>query len=226
VGIVNAFNMIDGVDGLAGLLGLAAIVMLAAASVYAGNALLASRLGVLSGALTAFLLWNMRTPWHRRARVFMGNAGSAFLGLVFAWVMFRLTQNPGHPVNPVLGLWLLPIPVMDCLALIARRLGEGRSPFSAGRDHIHHIMHDAGFGPTRIGLSLAGFSLVCGLLAGEAMRLDIPNPLILLAFMGLCVGWYALTLDRARAVRFFRALRGTNDAMGTPMPQVQAEARD
>ena len=117
----------------------------------------------------------------------MGNAGSAFLGLVIAWVAFRLTQNPGHPVSPVLSLWLLPVPVMDCLVLILRRLREGRSPFDAGRDHIHHIMHDAGYGPTRAAIWLTAFSLACGLVAGEAMRCDVPNSLLLATFVLLCI---------------------------------------
>lgn len=208
IGLINAMNMIDGADGLAGSLGLAALVMLAAASVYAGNAVLAARLSVLCGALAAFLAWNVRLPWRPRARVFLGNAGSALLGLVIAWVAFRLTQNPGHPVNPVLALWLLPIPVMDCLVLIARRLQEGRSPFSAGRDHIHHFMQDAGFGPTRAAMLLTLFSVLCGLLVGQAMRMDVPNPLLLAAFVLLCVGWYLLTRKPARAVALFRRLRG------------------
>ncbi len=126
---------------------------------------------------------------------------------MIAWVAFRLTQNPGHPVNPVLALWLLPIPVMDCLVLIVRRLREGRSPFSAGRDHIHHIMQDAGFGPTRAALWLTIFSLVCGLFVGQAMRLDVPNPVLLAAFVLLCAGWFCLSSNRARAVGFFARLR-------------------
>ena len=207
IGIINAMNMIDGADGLAGLLGLAALSMLAAASVYAGNDLLAQRLSVLCGALAGFLAWNIRLPWRPRAKVFLGNAGSALLGLVIAWVAFRLTQNPGHPVNPVLALWLLPIPVMDCLVLIVRRLQERRSPFSAGRDHIHHLMQDAGFGPTRAALWLTVFSLCCGLVVGQAMRMDVPHPLLLAAFVLLCVGWYLLTRRRERAVAFFRRLR-------------------
>ena len=133
----------------------------------------------------------------------MGNAGSAFLGLVIAWVSFRLTQNPGHPVSPVLALWLLPIPVMDCLVLIVRRLREGRSPFSAGRDHIHHFMQDAGFEPTRAALYLTLFSLGCGLLAGQALRLDVPHPVLLAAYMLLCAGWLWLSSNRRRAVSFF-----------------------
>jgi UDP-GlcNAc:undecaprenyl-phosphate GlcNAc-1-phosphate transferase len=207
VGIINAMNMIDGADGLAGLLGLAALAMLAAASVYAGNVVLAERLSVLCGALTGFLAWNIRLPWRPRARVFLGNAGSALLGLVIAWASFRLTQNPGHPVNPVLALWLLPIPVMDCLVLIVRRLREGRSPFAAGRDHIHHLLQDAGFGPTRAAMWLTFFSLVSGLVVGQAMRMDVPNPLLLAAFILLCMGWFWLSSDRARAVAFFARLR-------------------
>ncbi len=208
VGIINAVNMIDGADGLAGLLGLAALAMLCAASVYAGNMVLAGRVSVLCGALAGFLLWNLRFPWRPRAKVFMGNAGSAFLGLVIAWVSFRLTQNPGHPVNPVLALWLLPIPVMDCLVLIVRRLREKRSPFSAGRDHIHHFMQDAGYGPTRAAIVLSLFTLLFGLLAGQAMRLDIPNPVLLIAFVLLCFGWLWLSSDRQRAIAFFARIGG------------------
>lgn len=215
VGLVNAMNMIDGADGLAGSLGLAALLMLAAASVYAGNMVLASRVLMLAGALAGFLVWNVRLPWRPRAHAFLGNAGSAFLGLVIAWVCFRLTQNPGHPVNPVLALWLLPIPVMDCLVLIVRRLREGRSPFAAGRDHIHHMMQDAGFGPTRTAMWLAAFSLACGLLVGQAMRLDVPNPILLGAFVLLCIGWLWLSSNRACAVAFFARLRGSQNASST-----------
>ncbi len=207
VGIINAVNMIDGADGQAGLLGLAALVMLMAACVYAGNEALAERVSVLCGALAGFLAWNLRLPWRPRARAVLGNAGSALLGLVIAWVCFRLTQTPGHPVNPVLTLWLLPIPVADCLVVSVRRMREGRSPFAAGHDHIHHIMQDAGFGPTRAALHMTWFSLLSGLLAAQAMRWDVPNLLLLVLFVLLCVGWYALTCKRERAVMFFAKLR-------------------
>lgn len=208
VGIINAINMIDGADGLAGLLVAVCLVMLAAAAVYAGNLGLSRHSLVVAGAVGAFLLYNMRFPWQPRAKAFMGNAGSAFLGLVVAWMVFRLTQNPGHPVNPVLALWLIPVPIIDCVVLTVRRMREGRSPFSAGRDHIHHFMQDAGFGPTQAALALAGFSLACGLLAGKAMRADVPHPVILVAFLLLAAGWYWLSARRWRALKLFRAVRG------------------
>lgn len=204
VGIINAVNMIDGIDGLAGSLVLAALGMLAAAAMYAGNGILADRALILAGAVAGFLAWNMRHPWLKRAKVFMGNAGSAFLGLVIAWVSFQLTQNPGHPVSPVLALWLLPIPIMDCLVLIARRTREGRSPFDAGRDHIHHFMIDAGITPGRVTFLLTSFSLLCGILIGAAMRANVPNLALLAGFLGLCIWWYWLTARRERVIGFFR----------------------
>src|SRR3546814_10139144 len=68
-------------------------------------------------------------------------------------------------------------------------------------------MRECGWGPMGICVVLAGFSLLCGLAAGQAMRLDIPNPLLLLAWIGMCVGWYWLSLRRARALVIFKALR-------------------
>lgn len=207
VGLINAINLIDGVDGLAGTLVLCALAMFCCAALYAGNAQLAGRILVLGGAVAGFLAWNFRVPGRARAAVFMGNSGSALLGLAIAWCCFRLTQNQGHPVSPVLALWLLPVPVVDCLVLIVRRLREGRSPFSAGRDHVHHYLSEAGFGAMGICAVLGGFSLLVGLAAGQAMRLDVPNVLILVAFLGLCAGWYALSARRRRAVRLFARLR-------------------
>lgn len=222
VGIINAINMIDGADGLAGLLVAVCLVMLAAAAVYAGNLGLSRHSLVVAGAVGAFLLYNMRFPWQARAKAFMGNAGSAFLGLVVAWVVFRLTQNPGHPVNPVLALWLIPVPIIDCVVLTVRRMRQGRSPFSAGRDHIHHFMQDAGFGPTQAALKLAVFSLACGLVAGQAMRWDVPHPVILVAFLALAVFWYWLSARRERAVNFFRAIRRWR-IFGAERPRAEVE---
>jgi len=203
VGIINAVNMIDGVDGLAGSLVLAALVMLAAAAMYSGNGVLVDRALVMAGAVAGFLLWNLRHPWLKRAKVFMGNAGSAFLGLVIASISFQLTQNPGHPVSPVLALWLLPIPIMDCLVLIARRTKEGRSPFDAGRDHIHHFMLDAGISPGWVTFWLTVSSLACGVMVGKAMQADVPDLLLLIAFLALCGGWYWITSRRERVIAFF-----------------------
>ncbi len=207
VGLINAINMIDGIDGLAGSLCAAFMFMLCAAALYAGNELIANRALLLGAAVCGFLLMNLRLPWQPRARVFLGNSGSAMLGFAAAWLAFRLTQNEGHPVSPVLALWLLPIPVMDTLVLVATRVKRGQSPFHADRNHIHHLMLDAGFRPSGIVLLLVGFSLTTGLVAGQLMRWNVPNVLLLLAFVLLCVWWGWMTMRRARALALFRRLR-------------------
>lgn len=207
VGIINAVNMIDGEDGLAGSLVFAALLMLCAAAVYSGNTAVAQRAAIIAGAVAGFLLFNLRLPGRSHARIFMGNAGSAFLGLTVACFTFRLTQNPAHPVGPILALWLIPIPVMDCLVLMVRRLRARRSPFAADRGHIHHLMRQAGFGSTGIVLTLTGFSFASGLVAAIALRMHLPHMLLALAFVVLCLTYYWLTSRHERAVAFFRHLR-------------------
>ena len=207
VGLINAINMIDGADGLAGSLVLTALVMLVAACLYSGNDVMAERVMIMVGAVSAFLWFNLRFPWRPHAKIFMGNAGSAFLGFVIAWVSFRLTQNPGHPVSPVLALWLIPIPVMDCLVVMTRRVRDGNSPFKADQNHIHHVLRHSGFTPMQKAVFLSLFSAICGLTVGQALRLDIPEPLLLIAFFVLCIGWYWLTSRRHRALHFFSRFR-------------------
>ena len=234
VGLINAINMIDGADGLAGSLVLTALVMLAAAALYAGNDALASLIAVLGGAVAGFLAYNLRLPWRPRASLFMGNAGSAFLGFAIAWAAFRLTQNPLHEVSPVLALWLVPIPVMDTLVLMMRRVRHRKSPFLADRNHIHHLMLEAGIGPTRTALMLSLFSALCGFLAAVSQRqLDLPEPFLLAAFVLLCVAWFWLTRQRDRAVSFLARFRwswpswvGGRWAESHDEPELSGEAGD
>jgi UDP-GlcNAc:undecaprenyl-phosphate/decaprenyl-phosphate GlcNAc-1-phosphate transferase len=207
VGVINAINMTDGVDGLAGGIVLAALCMLEAAAVHSGNAILANKLVVFAGAVFGFLLMNMRFPWQPRARVFMGNAGSALLGFTIAWASFSLTQDYGHPVSPVLPPWLVATPVIDCVSLIAHRLAHGQSPFRADREHMHHLMLDAGFTPTQVTIALIGTNLLLGLLAAIALLEKVPQPLLVLVYIGICVGYFWLTLRRERAVAAFAFVR-------------------
>ncbi len=206
VGVINAINMTDGVDGLAGSISLAALCMLDAAAIYSGNDVLAERLAVFAGAVFGFLLMNMRFPWQPRARVFMGDAGSALLGFTIAWGSFRLTQNWSHPVTPILAPWLLATPLIDCVSLTARRLSRGQSPFRADRGHMHHLLLDAGFTPTQLTVTLTSINLLLGLGAAIALKLKLPQPLLVLGFVALCLWYFWLTARRERAVAAFARL--------------------
>lgn len=224
VGLINAVNMIDGIDGLAGSLVATTLLLLLGAALYSGNVSVASSTVMLGGAVVAFLAYNMRFPWQPKAKFFMGNAGSAFLGFSIAWLAFRLTQNAAHPVSPVLALWFIPIPVMDTLVLMVRRIRTGRSPFNADRNHIHHLMVESGMAPGRSCLVLCGFTLLSGLAAGQALRLDVPEWILLVAYVGLCLTWYGFTMDRSRTVALIRdnlagdATNGTRKLPMAPLP--------
>jgi len=225
VGCINAINMADGSDGLAGLISWVAMAMLAAAAAYAGNMILAERIALVLGALGAFLLFNMRFPWQARAQVFMGNAGSAFLGFTVAWVSFRLTQTPEHPVTPILAPFLIAPPLIDTLVLIARRLYNGRSPFSADHDHMHHLLRDAGFGPAAVAWLLAAVTGVIGTAAAFAVKAHVPAPLLLAVFGLLVIGHFLATLDRTRAVLRLARLRHLLEMLkGPPLSQPACSA--
>jgi UDP-GlcNAc:undecaprenyl-phosphate GlcNAc-1-phosphate transferase len=209
VALINALNMIDGVDGLCGSVVLAGLAMFAAAALYAGDPALATVLLGVCGALAAFLWFNLRRPGQPRARVFLGNGGSALLGLVIAWASLRLSQNPAHPVTATLLPWLLVPPVIDAIALVIRRAAHGRSPFAGDRNHLHHIMLDAGFGPTQIVVGCTAASLGLGGAAALALQYDIFNhTALLVGYVLLSVGYFGLTYRRERAVAVFRAIHG------------------
>lgn len=221
VGIINALNMADGVDGLAGAMTVCALVMLTSAAVYSGNVRLSHGLVLLLGAVLAFLAFNMRTPWRSRAGVFLGDAGAEFLGLAIAWACFRLTQNENHPVTPALAPFLIAPPIIDCLAVMIRRMSKGRSPFAADRNHLHHMMLDGGLRPSVVVALLSATSLFIGLMAALALMAQVPSYWLMVAFVGLTLAYYMASADRARCVRLFawvaRRLRRGEAAEGRKM---------
>lgn len=225
VGIINALNMADGVDGLAGAMTVCALVMLTSAAVYSGNVRLSHGLVLLLGAVLAFLAFNMRTPWRSRAGVFLGDAGAEFLGLAIAWACFRLTQNDNHPVTPALAPFLVAPPIIDCLAVMIRRMTKGKSPFSADRNHLHHMMIDGGLRPTTVVVLMSLVSLAIGLGAALALLAHTPAYWLMVAFVGLTLAYYLVSADRERCIRFFAwvARRVQGAPAGEPRKMLAAE---
>ena len=85
VGLINAVNMIDGVDGLSGSIVTSTLVVMAGLAIWAGDAGLTSHLLVAAAGVVAFLGFNLRVPGRAKAMTFLGNSGSALLGLMLAW---------------------------------------------------------------------------------------------------------------------------------------------
>lgn len=171
IGVINAVNMIDGMDGLAGSLVLLIIVCLAVLAAAAGLADYSRILLIMSAIIVAFLIFNIRLPGRKKAKLFMGDAGSMLLGLIVVWFLIRLSQAPHHALPPVAALWLFAIPLLDTVSLIFKRLVQGRSPFSAGQDHLHHLFLTARYSVNQtlllillLSLTFSGIGLACAYL--------------------------------------------------------------
>ncbi|MDQ3206471.1 MAG: undecaprenyl/decaprenyl-phosphate alpha-N-acetylglucosaminyl 1-phosphate transferase, partial [Pseudomonadota bacterium] len=186
MGLMNAFNMLDGIDGLAATL---AMVSIAAIMVFAGGpwpALgIVLLLQVLFASLIPYLCVNMGWPDGRK--IFMGDAGSTLIGFLLGWSLVYLSSSSIARLAPVDALWCVALPIMDTLAVMQRRMRQGLSPFKADRQHIHHLLLDAGCTP-RVALSL--IVAVAGALAvvGFALR-NAPEYVSGLAYLGVLMGY-------------------------------------
>lgn len=137
--ITNAINMIDGIDGLAGGIVLAAFALMAKASMTGGLYVDALLISALIGAIVAFLLFNFPLT-GKPASIFMGDAGSLFLGFTLAYLSVELSALPDRAFRPSTALWFFFLPVADTVWLCLRRTWFHRAPFRPGRDHIHHLL--------------------------------------------------------------------------------------
>jgi UDP-GlcNAc:undecaprenyl-phosphate/decaprenyl-phosphate GlcNAc-1-phosphate transferase len=140
VGITNAINLADGLDGLAGgttFLSLCAVAMLA----YSGGENSSAALALtFAGAVLGFLRFNTFP-----ASVFMGDAGSQLLGFAVGVLSLRATQSGNSEISAATPVLLLALPILDTLSVMVQRISEGRSPFSADKNHIHHKLLRFGF---------------------------------------------------------------------------------
>lgn len=144
VGMINAVNMIDGLDGLAGGISLIILSSVATFAIMTGSALMFPAL-ILAASVLGFLLLNYRFPWRRKASVFMGDAGSYFLGYCIAWFVIALPNDASQTIAPIHALWIAGFPVTDTLTTMWRRRRQRLSMFHASHDHAHHLLRHAGF---------------------------------------------------------------------------------
>ena len=133
VGIMNAFNMIDGINGLCAGSAMMALLFI---GFYSGL-MYDSVLIMIIGSIIGFLIFNLRFFGKKRG-VFLGDSGSNLIGFWVAWCAIYSSQNSIYQVETITMLWFVSIPLLDCIGLIFSRLVRGISIASPGRDHIHH----------------------------------------------------------------------------------------
>jgi UDP-GlcNAc:undecaprenyl-phosphate/decaprenyl-phosphate GlcNAc-1-phosphate transferase len=199
VALINAFNMLDGLDGLAGSAGLVAFGGIMAISSISGSALTLLVAGSMFGAVAAFLMFNLPLQFNNSLRTFMGDAGSTLLGFVLSGLALYLVQPQPESIglNPVIVLWLMPIPIFELFASTARRLVKGMPPTQADSGHFHHVLVKAGFSVRAICALYFLSSIVCCVAGVWAWSNGIPEPLLFTGFVALFGAWLLVVRNAA-----------------------------
>ena len=182
VGICNSINFFDNLDGAA-----SGAVAIAALGVFfiafdRGQELVSALSIVTAGATIGFLMWN-KSP----AKIYMGDAGALFLGIIISVATIRL--NPG--ITPTwqslaIPVMLLAVPLLDTCVAVFSRLARGLSPLTGGKDHLSHRLVRAGLSRRVAAVSLWSTSGVCALMAvGVYQFADSYGSLLIAGFGGL-----------------------------------------
>ena len=134
VGICNSINFFDNLDGgAAGTVAITAI-SLTYLAITGDQYFIAALSIVVAGATLGFLIWN-RAP----ARIYMGDAGALFLGLLIATLTVRFKPSTDYSVTSfAIPILLLAIPILDTTVAVLSRLRRKESPFQGGKDHLSH----------------------------------------------------------------------------------------
>jgi UDP-GlcNAc:undecaprenyl-phosphate GlcNAc-1-phosphate transferase len=142
VGICNSINFFDNLDG--GASGTVAVIsiFLFAIAFNQGQSLVSALAVVTAGATLGFLIWN-KVP----AKIYMGDAGALFLGIIIAVLTIRLDPEVGPQSRALaIPLLLMAVPILDTTTVVISRLSRGISPFTGGRDHLSHRLMRKGLG--------------------------------------------------------------------------------
>ena len=203
-GLCNAYNMVDGIDGLAGCLTLVALCSLLYLTQGHAPDNEVVLLAYLCTSIAIFLMFNLTL--RPKIKVFMGDAGSTFLGCAVAIAMIYFSQTGRDIINPATALWLIAIPMMDMVSTMLRRVTKGKSPLHADRTHLHHILVRSGLTHRQ---ALICIVVVSGALAtfGIFMERVWPQNEAISFALWLAVFWLYFKVVVTHAFKFARNLR-------------------
>ena len=163
VTIINAYNLIDGVDGLAGTYAITITSFFGIFYFFNGNDSMFFLSICIVGALISFLVFN----FSKKEKIFMGDTGSMVIGFLLAYQAFGFLSVEFNPVfliqsskAPVFILALFTFPFVDTIRVFVIRVLNGQKPFTADRNHIHHVFLDYGLKHWKISLVACLFSLL------------------------------------------------------------------
>jgi UDP-GlcNAc:undecaprenyl-phosphate GlcNAc-1-phosphate transferase len=159
--LVNAFNMIDNHDGIAALVAAMSTLGIAAISSDSGYYLVAAFSLAVAGACLGFFVHNMPP-----ARIFLGDAGSMFLGFLVAALALKVDLPQGSwIVRLAVAVLLVAVPLFDEALVVLARLREHRPVMLGSTDHSAHRLRALGWSKNRVVVTMGGAQAVCSLVA-------------------------------------------------------------
>lgn len=189
VGISNAFNLLDNMDGLSAGVATIASGFFFLIAILNGQFLVAALAAALAGCSAGFLRHNFHP-----ARIYMGDAGSLFLGFLLAVIGIKLRFDAPTEITFMVPILILGVAIVDTTLVVTSRLTHGKNPFSGGRDHISHRLVFVGI-PVPVAVSLiymAGVAL--GWLAVVMSRLDDVMTAYILMALVITLGAFVTVL--------------------------------
>lgn len=197
IGMTNAINFLDGLDGLAGGVSGIAAFTLGFVSLLSGRYDSAVLSFTLGAAAFAFLPHNFTN--HPKRKIFMGDAGSGFLGYSLATLAIMGSAKTAVAFSMMVPIIILAIPIFDTIFAIIRRLLSGKSPFEADRLHLHHRMIDKGLTNRQVTMIIYGATLLLSVVA--VLSINITDWKILLVFAVTAL-LFMIFLWRFKLVKF------------------------
>jgi UDP-GlcNAc:undecaprenyl-phosphate GlcNAc-1-phosphate transferase len=185
--------MVDCIDGLVGNLIFQYLTAIAILFLISGNIRFLIYPLILATATLPYLMFNLVFSKSYSKKIFMGDAGSMFIGLSVIWLLTIGTQGESATFRPVITLWICAIPLMNMLAIVMRRYRKGKSPFKPDREHLHHILQRVGLSArqTLVFISIAAALMsILGVL-GEYFQLPESIVLALFVLMFILYNKYA-----------------------------------
>ncbi len=199
--IVNAINLIDGIDGLSS--GLCILILSAYTVLLNDNLAIASLDAAIVGSLIVFWFFNVFGKVGGN-KIFMGDAGSLFLGYVCAYMSIKSLMRPIAPEDcgekqMLISITLLLIPVLDVIRVAVQRRLTGHGIFEPDKTHIHHILMKAGLSMhVTLVCILSLFLLICGI-NYALWQCHFPMPFIVLMDIAIyaLVCWVVMLVDKS-----------------------------
>ena len=135
---MNNINFIDGIDGLSSSLIILVVIFIIFNAYIFNINLNLNQFGIIIISLVVFLIFNLSI--FNLPKIFLGDAGSCFLGFFIGCLLIVYSQEPYNLINKSFVPWLLAIPIYDFLSVSIIRVSNKKSPFYPDNNHIHHLL--------------------------------------------------------------------------------------